>query len=149
MSATSADWSGIDGFGSTAPTVATRSRRRCRRSSRSRLSSAAEIGLPASSSGGGGAEERRSPVSVANSPAGLPREQLRVAPGRADEVGRGRQPLEGCRIRLDPVERVAIREIAACLRDELLGEQDRVVLQLGVGAEAALEILCRPGTEPM
>ena len=146
MSATSADWSGIDGFGFERSDVRHQIARAHRRSQRSRLSAAAEIGLPASSARGGRpeeaqearlrAQERRPPRGVSRPRRARPR-RIRSAPAasRSKATGSGSTQLSGLRFEKSPPG----------LGDELLGEQDRVVLQLGVGAEPALEVLRGPG----
>ena len=144
MSATTADWSGIEGSGFDRSEVRHQIALSASPTSRSRLLAAAEIGCRRARRGRSSPRKRRRPISVSRRPAdswvrsprcARPR-RIRSAPAasRSKATGSGSTQFSGLRV----------REVSAGLGDELLREQDRVVLQLGVGAEAALEILGGP-----
>jgi hypothetical protein len=130
MSATSADWS-VDRFGFDRSDVRRRSREGVA-DRPSRLSAAGEIGLPASSDRAVAPRNREAHLG-AQEPAGLARQRPRRARPR-HEVGCGGKPLERRRIGLDQLSGLRF-EVAARLGDKL-GEQDRVVLRLGVEPSA-------------
>ena len=108
MSATTADWSGIDGIGVRALRRPPPDRaQRVADASGAACWSAAEIGVPASSSAGGRPRKRSRPISVVEEAGGLVGEQPAAREAALQQVGAGREPLEGDRVRLDPVQRVA------------------------------------------